>query len=258
MRPRNIEHLFISVRDIPNLYPLPCRNLPQRLHRPVHHPLQQRMPRCRGDCPLAELHRLLGEVRPVVDGEVGLEPDDKTHGAAAVRRQPVLGRDEGLRVKVRVEAAAREEEEVAEEVGLDGGVAEGVEGGGNFGAGGEGGVDEVGGGRGFDERVGVAGGGRDPVRGEDEVAVEGLGFGGGEEDLPDVPGDGDRGGGWARPAGGDGCREDVWEKEELGGDEGEEGAEEDPADPAADGGVYKAHYLFAPVAVGRFGDGERP
>lgn len=157
MRPRNIQHLLVRIHNIMNPHPLPPRNLPQRIHRPIHHPLQQRMPRRRGNRPLPKLDRLLRKVRPMIDREVRLQPDNQPHIPPPVRRQPVLRWHQRLRVKIRVEPAAREQEEVAKKVGLDGGVTEGVEGLGEFGAVGERSVDEGGGGRGFDQGVGVPG-----------------------------------------------------------------------------------------------------
>lgn len=69
----------------------------------------------------------------MIDREVRLQPDNQPHVPPPVRRQPVLRWHQRLRVKIRVEPAAREQEEGTKKVGLDGGVTEGVEGLGDIG-----------------------------------------------------------------------------------------------------------------------------
>ena len=243
MRSRHIQHLLVRVCDLANLDTLPPGNVVQRIHGPVDHALQQRMVRCRGNRPLAKLHGLLGKAGTVVNRQVGFQSEDQVRIASPRGGEPVLRGCQGLGVKVRVEAAAGEEDEVAQKVGLDGGVAQGVKGLGDLGAQGEVRVDKVVGVLLLHQGVAVPGGGGDPVRGEDVFAVEGLGLGGGKKDLPDVSGDGEFGGGRSGPVGRDGRREEVLEDEELDGDEGEDDDKGDPPEPGADGGVDKAHYV---------------
>lgn len=80
------------------------------------------------DGPLAQLNAPAVPLRPVLAvGGVDFDADDEPDGLVRNgRRDPVERRAQRVRVDVGVDAAAREEDEVAEEVGLEDGEGEGL------------------------------------------------------------------------------------------------------------------------------------
>lgn len=122
-RPRKLHHLVVA--DVQRTHLLP----PQRLLRDARDDAAQHgVSRLGLDGPLAQLDAPAVPLRPVLAvGGVDFDPDDESdrlvrHGL----RDPVERRAQRMRVDVGVDAAPREEDEVAEEVGLEDGEGEGL------------------------------------------------------------------------------------------------------------------------------------
>ena len=88
---------------------------------------QHGMPRFGLDGPLAELDAARVPVVPVRSIGVGFDADDEAvRGARHLGRHPVHGGFERRRVDVRVDAAAGEQDQVAEEIGFEHRLREGI------------------------------------------------------------------------------------------------------------------------------------